>query len=65
MSEGVNKIGIRLKCLELAVMSNPIFPGKEIHRLADEYEYYVMNGTWPYNKTNDGEAEESKNSEDR
>ena len=59
-----NVIGIRLKCLEMAVdcqtSALPMFPQMEVHVLAEKFKYYVETGEWDYNTNKDGENE-SKN----
>lgn len=61
-----NIIGIRLKCLELAVITQtqstlPMFPSTEIHVLANKFQHYVETGEWEYDINTNENGEEQKN----
>ncbi len=54
MAEKANEIGLRLKCLELAVLSIPHFEGTMVHELALKYQYFIQNNEWPEEKKEEG-----------
>lgn len=64
MDKPLNEIGIRLKCLELAVMMhsspNPMVVfAIETHELANKFQHYIKTNEWPYD-TQPAEQENGK-----